>query len=331
MELNQKLSKLRKKFGYSQEELSEKLQVSRQTISKWENGFVTPDSENLINIANFFDIDINELINDDKQFKKNTQNTKKSNKNNLVKKIILIIIIIFLLFLAFFINKIVQRYIIIDNISKNLAYIYLQNNDSFLFSKDTAYINTITLEKKYYSEKSYCKNDILKQEYYQTNPNINLKDNDVLLTKIEYRDSGNYYNINMIEKTYSKSLYNQEPTFFYNLTVSQLDSKIYSEFNYMSNFKEKILIALNFNYDIKILNGNEETDKYYYIQKNYNNKNTIKLSTSMYSGNYFLELQMENYNNDLTEITSTTYNFSNYSSNVEKTELIDLSNFKHID
>lgn len=49
-------------MGLSQEELGEKLGVSRQTVSKWENGTAYPDMLNLITISEFFGITIDELI-----------------------------------------------------------------------------------------------------------------------------------------------------------------------------------------------------------------------------------------------------------------------------
>ena len=47
MEFNNKLYELRKQKGFSQEELANRLNVSRQTISKWEVGESTPDMEKL--------------------------------------------------------------------------------------------------------------------------------------------------------------------------------------------------------------------------------------------------------------------------------------------
>ena len=44
----ERLTKYRKKYGYSQEALAEKLGVSRQAISKWETGESAPDTDNLI-------------------------------------------------------------------------------------------------------------------------------------------------------------------------------------------------------------------------------------------------------------------------------------------
>ena len=62
MEFNNKLYQLRKQKGLSQEELANRLNVSRQTISKWEIGDSTPDMEKLIAISDLFEISLDELI-----------------------------------------------------------------------------------------------------------------------------------------------------------------------------------------------------------------------------------------------------------------------------
>lgn len=64
MEFNNKLYNLRKQKGLSQEELANRLNVSRQTISKWEVGDSTPDMENLIAISSLFEISLDELVMD---------------------------------------------------------------------------------------------------------------------------------------------------------------------------------------------------------------------------------------------------------------------------
>ena len=48
IELANRLAELRKQKGLSQEELADRLQVSRQAISKWERGEASPDTDNLI-------------------------------------------------------------------------------------------------------------------------------------------------------------------------------------------------------------------------------------------------------------------------------------------
>lgn len=59
---NENLKTLRKQKGLSQEELSERLHVVRQTISKWEKGLSVPDAETLIKISEVFEVPVSELI-----------------------------------------------------------------------------------------------------------------------------------------------------------------------------------------------------------------------------------------------------------------------------
>ena len=60
--LNENIKKLRKAKGLSQEELAVKLNVVRQTISKWEKGLSVPDSEMLIKLAEELDTTVNNLL-----------------------------------------------------------------------------------------------------------------------------------------------------------------------------------------------------------------------------------------------------------------------------
>ena len=62
MEFNNKLYELRKQKGFSQEELANRLNVSRQTISKWEVGESTPDMEKLVAISDLFEVSLDELV-----------------------------------------------------------------------------------------------------------------------------------------------------------------------------------------------------------------------------------------------------------------------------
>lgn len=62
MEFSNRLYELRKKRGLSQEEAANKLNVTRQTFSKWENGDSTPDIEKLVAISDLFGISMDELV-----------------------------------------------------------------------------------------------------------------------------------------------------------------------------------------------------------------------------------------------------------------------------
>ena len=65
MEFNEKLQELRKRKGLTQEELAEKLYVSRTAISKWESGRGYPNIESLKAIAKFFSVTVDELLSTD--------------------------------------------------------------------------------------------------------------------------------------------------------------------------------------------------------------------------------------------------------------------------
>lgn len=54
MILADKIIRLRKKNGWSQEELAEKMNVSRQAVSKWEAAQTTPDLEKILQLGNLF-------------------------------------------------------------------------------------------------------------------------------------------------------------------------------------------------------------------------------------------------------------------------------------
>lgn len=64
MKFNEKLKALREKRGYTQEEVAIKLNISRQSVSKWENGINEPDIENIKKICSILDCSLNELLDD---------------------------------------------------------------------------------------------------------------------------------------------------------------------------------------------------------------------------------------------------------------------------
>lgn len=72
MTLAEKLKSIRKQAGMSQEQLAEKLGVSRQAVTKWETDAGIPDIENVIAISALFDISIDELLSNEKGAKKPT-------------------------------------------------------------------------------------------------------------------------------------------------------------------------------------------------------------------------------------------------------------------
>ncbi len=83
MNLGENLLKLRKKKGLSQEEVADKLNVTRQTISKWETNQSTPDFDKIVPICKLYDVSSDELLTGNKKESLNEiSNDKNADKTN---------------------------------------------------------------------------------------------------------------------------------------------------------------------------------------------------------------------------------------------------------
>ncbi|MBO0454854.1 helix-turn-helix domain-containing protein [Candidatus Enterococcus murrayae] len=80
MNLSKQIKKLREGAGYSQEELSEKIYVSRQTISNWENERSYPDIHNLLLLSVLFNVTLDELVKGDVETMKKVIKKDEMNK-----------------------------------------------------------------------------------------------------------------------------------------------------------------------------------------------------------------------------------------------------------
>lgn len=100
MKINEKIYSLRKEHNLSQEELADKLNVSRQTISKWETGESCPDFNKIVPLCDLFGITTEELLRD-KIIEKNEESEVIEEKDTPnVKKSLLICSAIFMYFIA---------------------------------------------------------------------------------------------------------------------------------------------------------------------------------------------------------------------------------------
>ena len=81
MKFNENLVKYRKLKGLTQEEMAEKMQVSRQSVSKWENGEAVPELAKIMKLADILDVSLDVLCGRDEQSipenKCESKNTKK--------------------------------------------------------------------------------------------------------------------------------------------------------------------------------------------------------------------------------------------------------------
>ena len=131
MEFNEKLQELRKQRGLTQEELAEKLYVSRTAISKWESGRGYPNIESLKAIAKFFGVTVDELLSSGEvlTIAEEDNNRKEKHFRDLIYGL-LDLCIAMLLFLPFFAEKadgIIQSVslIALDGVQPYLKIVYL--------------------------------------------------------------------------------------------------------------------------------------------------------------------------------------------------------------
>ena len=115
LEIANRLQKLRKEKGYSQEQLAEALGISRQAVSKWERAESSPDTDNLICLAKLYGVSLDELLSTEANIEEiiesnevveETKNskTKKEKIVDLLQAISLSVIGILYFVLGFFFN-----------------------------------------------------------------------------------------------------------------------------------------------------------------------------------------------------------------------------------
>ena len=85
IEIANRLQKLRKENGYSQEELADKLGISRQAVSKWERAESSPDTDNLIILARLYNMSLDELLYDnesDEEIRERIKDKEETKENS---------------------------------------------------------------------------------------------------------------------------------------------------------------------------------------------------------------------------------------------------------
>lgn len=231
------LMELRKKNGYSQEDLANKLNVTRQTISKWELEQTSPNLKDLKNIADIFNISLDELTSNIKD-NSNLDIKNKKRKNKYILIILFLILIFILLFFVYRVYKI----------------LYIKNYIDLACSSKNYYI-----EKTLYSEENFDQSIIGKYELYYIDGKIKLLtiDNENLskVNKIEILDDKSYYCIDEINRTYSvlpiEKYYELNLDTDFPILKDVVLNEIYYKF-FMSDNKE--LLKLIFNFDFKVEN-----------------------------------------------------------------------------
>ena len=62
MKFQERIQQIRKEKGFSQEDMAERIGISRQAVAKWEAGLTYPDVDNLITLSDLFKVSIDSLL-----------------------------------------------------------------------------------------------------------------------------------------------------------------------------------------------------------------------------------------------------------------------------
>lgn len=114
MELGNQIKKYRNQLNMSQDELAEKIYVTRQTISNWENEKNYPDVHSLIRLSSLFEVSVDELIKGDLEMMKETikgqsyaeEDIKRFNRDGAIFTVLMIAMVILPVPLATFFDRI---------------------------------------------------------------------------------------------------------------------------------------------------------------------------------------------------------------------------------
>ena len=300
MIFKEKLLELRKQKGWSQEELGNNLDVSRQTISKWESGQSTPEMEKLVKISEIFEISLDELIIGIKnELKDSVEENKRSDKPKKSKIKIVFIIILILVLLLFFgvITYRVGCFKKILDVAGVLTNFYSEDNYRITESL------MITKNGVQNAEEGYEK------EYYSLNSQKMMQDARIFPTKKVYlSDDGGILEFNLKTNEYKKfniDEYNNEEYdrlirrnyHIYKLIVDNIN---------MYTFKDRLKLALDFSYKLNTstssnviildtplinnvrysLNLNKETNEFTLYEYRFDEKNKSNYNLYVYEIHY---------------------------------------------
>ena len=143
MSFGENLINLRRQKGWSQDDLANNLNISRQAISKWENNTSKPDVDNIEKISKIFSVKIDELLNNelpnDKAVALDVKKEEKKEKTITIVKLMIIAVII--LYAISVIYKFASLLVIVNGVQKyanlnNYHYVITTYEDNELTQKE---------------------------------------------------------------------------------------------------------------------------------------------------------------------------------------------------
>lgn len=208
MKFSDNLIKLRKGKGWSQEDLADKLGLSRQAVSKWEVGTSKPDIDNVIKLSKLFEISIDELVNNEivKTDAISIEVKKKDNKQKMLiwlRRLMIVLVVIYVVYVIYkfvMLFRITQAELNYKELN-NYHYVITKYDSEGLREKEECWFKdgvSKTINIRYDEEKqkaiTTCVDYKMQYGYIEENNTKKTIDmNNYLITNYDYLNGGQFY------------------------------------------------------------------------------------------------------------------------------------------
>lgn len=214
MSFGENLTNLRRQKGWSQDDLANNLDLSRQAISKWENETSKPDIDNIKKISKIFSIKIDDLINnelpDDKAVTLDVKKEEKREKTITIIKLMIIAVII--LYVISVIYKFASLLVIVNGVQKyanlnNYHYVITTYDENGLAEKEECWFKdgvskTVNSSAAVQDEtmSTYINyNDLSGYTVSGTESKKEINVNEYLMLNPSFKDGGQFYSLIPLE------------------------------------------------------------------------------------------------------------------------------------
>ena len=144
MKLSDKIIKLRKTNGWSQEELAEKLDVSRQAISRWESAAAQPDATNILKLSKLFGVTTDYLLNEEYESDNDLPKVKEINQEGISQTLIFMVTLEVMVLIIQFMTTILLQNVFFGVLSF-VPFVAIIGGFEYAFQKKSSERNEITI------------------------------------------------------------------------------------------------------------------------------------------------------------------------------------------
>ena len=151
MRLSDKIVRLRKEKGWSQETLAEKLNVSRQAVSRWEGATAQPDASNILQLSKLFGVTADYLLNDDFESDNDLPKVKEIKSNGVQQIMIFMVTLEVMILIIQFMSTIILQNVFFGILSF-VPFVAVIGGFEYAYQKKSTEVNEITkiFRKKFY-------------------------------------------------------------------------------------------------------------------------------------------------------------------------------------